>query len=103
LVERRPTRRSVTEQEDVRDATSSLISPTAVGSVDFGAPEANGTIAFVASFFLREIPLRTTRHSMSEEIGIELGAGIGAELEEELVEGAMNVASGSTVAGPSAG
>jgi len=46
-------------------------------------------IAFVTSFFLREIPLRATHHSVSEELGIELGAGIGAELEEELVMEAM--------------
>jgi len=45
-------------------------------------------IAFVTSFFLREIPLRTTRHSVSQEIGMELGAGVGTELEDELVENA---------------
>jgi EmrB/QacA subfamily drug resistance transporter len=42
-------------------------------------------IAFVSSFFLREIPLRATRHSMTEEMGLELGAGVGNELAAELV------------------
>lgn len=41
-------------------------------------------IALVTSFFLREIPLRKTRHSVSEEIGIEFGAGVGDELADEL-------------------
>ena len=49
-------------------------------------------LAFVTSFFLREIPLRSTRHSVAEDLGIELGAGIGAELEEELVMEAMGAA-----------
>jgi hypothetical protein len=59
-------------------------------------------VAFVTSFFLREIPLRATRHSVSEEFGIELGAGIGAELEEELVMEATGAAGASTGVDPSA-
>ena len=42
-------------------------------------------VAFVTSFFLREIPLRKTHHSVTEEIGLELGAGVGDELAAELV------------------
>ncbi len=37
-------------------------------------------IAFVTSFFLREIPLRTTRHSVATEIGAATGAD--ADLDE---------------------
>jgi EmrB/QacA subfamily drug resistance transporter len=46
-------------------------------------------IAFVTSFFLREIPLRTTRHSITEDIGMEMGAGVGEELQDELVADAI--------------
>ena len=60
-------------------------------------------VAFVTAFFLREIPLRTTRHSVSEELGIELGAGIGAELQAELVIEATGMAPASTESDPSAG
>jgi len=60
-------------------------------------------VAFVTAFFLREIPLRTTRHSVSEELGIELGAGIGAELQAELVIEATGMAPASTASDPSAG
>jgi EmrB/QacA subfamily drug resistance transporter len=42
-------------------------------------------VAFLSSFFLREIPLRATRHNAAEEIGLELGAGVGDELAGELV------------------
>ena len=59
-------------------------------------------VAFVTAFFLREIPLRTTRHSMTEEIGIEFGAGIGAELQEELVMEATGTAPASDVGDASA-
>jgi len=45
-------------------------------------------IAFVTSLFLREIPLRKTRHSVAEEleleVGLEFGAGVGEELQAEL-------------------
>jgi hypothetical protein len=60
-------------------------------------------LAFVTSFFLREIPLRATRHSVSEELGIDLGAGIGAELEEELVIEATSPLPAPTVGHSSAG
>jgi len=60
-------------------------------------------VAFVTAFFLREIPLRTTRHSVSEELGIELGAGIGAELQAEMVIEATGMAPVSTASDPSAG
>ena len=45
-------------------------------------------VAFVTSFFLREIPLRATRHTLVdevEEIGFELGADLGDELQAEIV------------------
>jgi hypothetical protein len=45
-------------------------------------------IAFLAAFFLREIPLRTTRHSMADELGMEFGAGVGPELADELTAAA---------------
>jgi len=61
-------------------------------------------LAFVTSFFLREIPLRTTRHSVSQESGTELGAGTGTEPERGLVMGATGAAGASTARGnPSAG
>jgi hypothetical protein len=44
-------------------------------------------VAFVTSFFLREIPLRATRHTLVdevEEIGFELGADLGDELQAEI-------------------
>ena len=49
-------------------------------------------IAFLASFFLREIPLRKARHSMTEEIGLELGAGVGGELADEMSDEAAQPA-----------
>jgi len=66
-------------------------------------------IAFVTSFFLREIPLRATRHTMTdelEELGIEFGAGVGEELQAELVLDAneRSVAAVAVVpGGPAAG
>ena len=46
-------------------------------------------VALIASFFLKEIPLRKTGHTraqdLEDEIGFEMGAGIGDELAAELV------------------
>lgn len=80
----------------VRDAVAAAVTEVfLIGSVLIA-------VAFVTSFFLREIPLRTTRHSVSEELGIELGAGIGPELQDELVLEATGMAPMPTVGNPSA-
>lgn len=80
----------------VRDAVAAAVTEVfLIGSVLIA-------VAFVTSFFLREIPLRTTRHSVSEELGIELGAGIGPELQAELVLEATGMAPMPTVGNPSA-
>ncbi len=70
----------------LREAVSSAVTEVfVIGSVLIA-------IAFVTSFFLREIPLRTTRHS----VVTELGAGAGADVDlDELVtdaEGATTAA-----------
>ncbi len=62
-------------------------------------------LAFVTSFFLQEIPLRATRHTVShelEEIGIDLGAGVGDELQAELVEEAAEAAKETVRPAPTA-
>ncbi len=63
----------------LRDAVASAITEV------FLIGSALIAVAFVTSFFLREIPLRTTRHSVSEELGMEMGAGVGDELQAELI------------------
>lgn len=63
-------------------------------------------VAFATSFFLREIPLRATRHSMTgelEELGMELGAGVGGELQKEVVTEATHPAAAPAAPDATAG
>jgi predicted PurR-regulated permease PerM len=84
----------------LRDAVAAAVTEVfVIGSVLIA-------VAFATSFFLREIPLRTTRHPITEELeelGIEFGAGVGEELQTELVADATGMAPSSTVGNPSVG
>ncbi len=60
----------------------------------------------MTSFFLREIPLRATRHTMTDELqelGIEFGAGVGERLPAGLVLEANKRAVASAPGGGAAG